>query len=223
MARPPKAVIFDWDNTLVDSWPTIHAALNRTLEAWEKPQWSLEETKQRVRHSMRDSFPALFGEDWQKAGDHYRDQYRSLHLENLAALEQADALLEELAGIHALTLFVISNKTGEILRKEASHIGWEPFFHKVIGSGDAPNDKPSPDIVTFALENSGFEPQDVWFVGDSSVDLECARKSGCVPVFFGDQFDYDDGRIELGEGELHALTHPDLRDLFRHYLGKKSA
>jgi phosphoglycolate phosphatase len=33
----PKAVIFDWDNTLVDSWPVIHHALNETLEAYGKP------------------------------------------------------------------------------------------------------------------------------------------------------------------------------------------
>ena len=50
----PKAVIFDWDNTLVDSWPVIHHALNETLEAYGKPLWTLEETKDRVRHSMRD-------------------------------------------------------------------------------------------------------------------------------------------------------------------------
>ncbi len=23
---PPRAILFDWDNTLIDSWPTIHAA-----------------------------------------------------------------------------------------------------------------------------------------------------------------------------------------------------
>ena len=24
----PRAILFDWDNTLVDSWATIHEALN---------------------------------------------------------------------------------------------------------------------------------------------------------------------------------------------------
>ena len=26
----PRAILFDWDNTLVDSWVTIHEALNIT-------------------------------------------------------------------------------------------------------------------------------------------------------------------------------------------------
>ncbi|MFT5702654.1 MAG: phosphoglycolate phosphatase [Rickettsiales bacterium] len=32
----PKAIIFDWDNTLVDSWSVIHFALNKTMEKWVK-------------------------------------------------------------------------------------------------------------------------------------------------------------------------------------------
>ena len=27
----PRAIVFDWDNTLVDSWATIHEALVRDL------------------------------------------------------------------------------------------------------------------------------------------------------------------------------------------------
>ena len=60
-ARLPAAVLLDWDNTLVDSWPVIHEALCETFLALERQPWTLEETKQRVHHSLRDSFPDLFG------------------------------------------------------------------------------------------------------------------------------------------------------------------
>ena len=33
--KPPRAILFDWDNTLVDSWGTIHDALN-FLNAFSK-------------------------------------------------------------------------------------------------------------------------------------------------------------------------------------------
>ena len=29
----PKAILFDWDNTLVDSWTVIHHAMTATFEA----------------------------------------------------------------------------------------------------------------------------------------------------------------------------------------------
>tara|TARA_R100001086_G_scaffold137349_1_gene71705 strand:- start:1375 stop:1527 length:153 start_codon:yes stop_codon:yes gene_type:complete len=38
----PRAVVFDWDNTLVDTWPIIHDALNHTFRAWGLREWTLE-------------------------------------------------------------------------------------------------------------------------------------------------------------------------------------
>ncbi len=88
MARltPPKAVIFDWDNTLVDTWPLIHHALNTTFARYGQPQWTLDETKQRVKHSLRDSFPAIFGEQWEEAGKDYQANYQASGAFRLAAL-----------------------------------------------------------------------------------------------------------------------------------------
>ena len=57
----PRAILFDWDNTLVDSWETIHEALNVVMAAMGRPLWSLHETKARVRLSLRESFPLHFG------------------------------------------------------------------------------------------------------------------------------------------------------------------
>jgi phosphoglycolate phosphatase len=61
----PRAVIFDWDNTLVNTWPIIHDALNKTFAEHSLPLWEFEKTKARVRKSMRDSFPEIFGDNWQ--------------------------------------------------------------------------------------------------------------------------------------------------------------
>ena len=56
----PKALVFDWDNTLVDSWVMIHRALERTFIAMGRRPWTLDEAKRRVRASARDAFPKLF-------------------------------------------------------------------------------------------------------------------------------------------------------------------
>ena len=65
--KRPDAIIFDWDNTLVDTWPVIHAALFETFTAMGHVPWTLEETKARVALSMRESFPKLFGDRWAAA------------------------------------------------------------------------------------------------------------------------------------------------------------
>ena len=67
MNNLPKAVIFDWDNTLVDSWFLLHQAWQVTLKKMNFPEWSVSEVKQKVKASLRDSFAQLFGEHWQTA------------------------------------------------------------------------------------------------------------------------------------------------------------
>ena len=58
----PEAIIFDWDDTLVDNWHSIHAGLNAALIAMGQDPWPIDKTRSNVRRSMRDSFPSLFGE-----------------------------------------------------------------------------------------------------------------------------------------------------------------
>ena len=67
MPPPPAVLLFDWDNTLVDAWAGIVAALNDVFAQWNLPPWTVEQGRQRIRGSMRDSFPPLFGDTWEQA------------------------------------------------------------------------------------------------------------------------------------------------------------
>jgi phosphoglycolate phosphatase len=183
--RYPRAIIFDWDNTLVDSWGTIHDALNFLMAAMERPLWTPQETRERVRLSLRDAFPAIFGERWEEARQIYLDRFRAIHLDRLTPLPGREAMLRALAA-DGHYLAVVSNKTGAVLRQEATHLGWSSMFGSIVGAGDAHTDKPHCAPVLLALQPSGIEPgPDVWFVGDTAVDMECALAAGCVPVLLG--------------------------------------
>ena len=182
----PHAILFDWDNTLVDSWSTIHEALNIVMTTMEKPLWSLRQTKERVRLSLRESFPLHFGERWEEAREIYLDAFRAIHLDRLCALPGCGELLRGLAA-EGLFLGVVSNKTGTLLRREAERIGWSDLLGSVVGAGDAAVDKPHAAPVALALEPSGLTAGErVWFVGDTGVDMECAYNSGCLPVLLGE-------------------------------------
>ena len=155
--RLPRAVLFDWDNTLVDSWGVIADALNITLVAMGQEAWTLAQTRERVKASLRDSFPAMFGTRWQEAEKIFYDRFQAHHLDLLAALPGAEALLTSLAerGIYQ---GVVSNKRGPFLRKEADHLDWNRFFGRVVGAGDAIRDKPAPEPVLMALDGGPVAP-----------------------------------------------------------------
>lgn len=182
----PRAILFDWDNTLVDTWGTIHEALNFVMMAMKKPPWSLAETKEKVRLSLRESFPLHFGHRWQEARAIYLEKFAAIHLERLTPLCGREAMLQGLRA-QGLYLGVVSNKTGDLLRREVERLGWTGLFGRIVGAGDCPADKPACDPVLLALEASGVAAGDeVWFVGDTAVDMECAANSGCVPILLGD-------------------------------------
>jgi phosphoglycolate phosphatase len=210
----PQAILFDWDNTLVDSWSTIHEALNFLMATMGKPLWTIEETRDRVRLSLREAFPHIFEERWEEARDIYLDRFRAIHLERLAALPGRIELLERLSD-EGIFLGIVSNKTGSLLRLETHRIGWATLFGSVIGAGDAPMDKPDAAPVRLALEPSGFDPgETIWFVGDTGIDMECACNSGCIPVLLGS---------EVSEKEFGRypprLVFPDCPTLFRFLQG----
>ena len=180
----PKALIFDWDNTLVESWDAIHHALVVTFEAMGHAPWSLDETKSRVRRSLRDAFPALFGDRWEEARKLYLDTFTATHLERIAPVAGAAELLSQLQA-RGHYLAVVSNKTGRVLRREAAHLGWTGFFSRLVGAGDAAADKPDAAPIRLALEGTELEPSDAWYIGDTALDMECAANAGCLGVLLG--------------------------------------
>jgi phosphoglycolate phosphatase len=179
---PPRAVLFDWDNTLVDNWGAIADALNAALTAMGHAPWTLAETRARVRESMRDSFPRMFGERWTEARDIFYRRFAERHLELLRALPDAAETIAALAAA-GIYVAVVSNTAGPFLRKEAAQLGWDGLFGRLVGAGDAARDKPAADPVELALAPGGIAPgPGVWFVGDAEIDMECAVQARCIPI-----------------------------------------
>ena len=215
MSGAPPAVLFDWDGTLVDSWPVIHLSMNRTLERMGHAAWTFEETRRRARRSLRDAFPGIFGERWREARETFYVEYEKVHLERLRTLDGAEELIGALHGSGCF-LGVVSNKSGRNLRAESAHLGWDGFFGgRLVGAGDARRDKPAPDPVLLALEGSGIAPSEaVWFVGDTWVDIACGRAAGCRTILVG-AADPDGEEFRDHRPDAHFLSSRDLLDIVR--------
>ncbi|MDF2096183.1 HAD family hydrolase [Aquibaculum arenosum] len=178
----PAAILFDWDNTLIDSWGTIHLALKDTFLAFGMTPWTLQEARERVRESARDAFPKLFGARADEAMTIFYDSFARRHLEGLQSLPGAQACLAALAQL-SLPMGVVSNKAGPYLRREVEALAWSDYFGAVVGANDAIRDKPDAEPVRMALRSMEVEPTSaVWFVGDTDVDLLCAANAGCTGV-----------------------------------------
>ena len=202
MTDRPSALLYDWDNTLVDGWASIAGALNATFAAFDKPLWTLAETKERVRVSLKESFPPMFGDRWEEARDIFYAAFKDKHLDHVQPMAGvADALLAGSAWAQG----VVSNKAGAYLRAEVAHLGWRDHFVSVIGAGDAVADKPSPEPIFLALREMGRTPdRSIWYLGDTALDMVAARAAGVTAVLVGDAA--HDGGVEHAAPDIHFLT-----------------
>lgn len=184
-AVAPRAVLWDWDNTLVDGWAAIAAGLNAAFAAHGLPEWTLEEVRGRVRRSLRETFPEMFGAAWEQARDTFYAEVRARHLAVLTPMPGAAAAIGAVAAA-GLPQGVISNKQGPLLRAEAAHLGWARHFGCLVGAGDAAADKPDPAPFRMALGALGLPAgPEVWYVGDTALDMQAARAAGCTAVLLG--------------------------------------
>ena len=178
----PKAVIFDWDDTLVDTWPVALSALNAMFRAMGQQPWSEEEANRRIGPSARDLFPQLFGDRWQEADKIFIDEIRKGFRDNMKTIQGAEDLLKTFYGMN-IFMGVVSNKRGPLLREEVGALSWDSYFRSVIGAGDASADKPDPAAVHLVLKDSGIAPgPEVWFIGNNHMDMQCAHRAGCTPI-----------------------------------------
>jgi phosphoglycolate phosphatase len=179
-------VLFDWDNTLVNTWPTIVECYHATFTALGLPPWTAEQVRSRAHGSLRDAFPILFGARAADAEQVFYETFHRIHLERLQPLPGADSLL---AHCHERGFYVaiVSNKVGENLRKELTYLRWDRWISRAVGARDCLRDKPAPDPIFHALNGTGIAPgESVWMVGDTPADLKCAYAAGCLPVLIGD-------------------------------------
>jgi phosphoglycolate phosphatase len=183
--KPPRAILFDWDNTLVDTWPTIVECYHDTFTALGQTPWTAQEVRDRAHGSLRDAFPALFGPRAGEAEKVFYETFLRIHLERLTPLPGAEELLARCNDLGCYVA-VVSNKVGDNLRAELAHLGWNRWISRAVGAKDAKRDKPAPDPIFMALDGTGIAPDHaVWMVGDTPADLKCAHAAGVLPVFFG--------------------------------------
>ena len=179
----PKAVLFDWDGTLVDSVGALTHGHNLTHDAMGLPRITEAGFLPHMGKPRDDVYAALYGDRTDEAKTHFAGFYAATHTQNLREITGAGALLQALH-MQGIVLGVVTNKQRKFVGPEIAHMGWDRYFSVFISADDVQHAKPAPDAIYLALEKIGMEAgANTYFVGDSDNDLAAAQAAGCPCIF----------------------------------------
>ncbi|MCX5794582.1 MAG: HAD-IA family hydrolase [Elusimicrobia bacterium] len=191
-SRRPDAVLFDWDNTMVDERGVVDAIRMRLFSELGVPTPTLEEAN-RMWRTDRDAFYDGYfpGISRDKVNSTYYAIMERVRREKERSGEPLNPLLpgvkETLAALkrQGVPLAVVSNKPHEQLVRELKTLGLEDAFSYVQGHTEARELKPSPQPIVEAMKAMGVAGGNVWYVGDELGDLAAAHGAGAQGIFFG--------------------------------------
>ena len=185
----PKAIIFDWDNTLAENRDVVVSAMNKTLSSYNKENWEITKKKHRdPNKSLKENFVNFFGEQAKEAYKLYMDSY--IEFRNmLKPMDNSQELLKKLTiNNPEIKLIIASNKERSLLLMEIDVIFKNINFYKIMANGDSEKNKPDASPVIKSLEdtNININPENVWIIGDSKQDIDCAYNANCQPILLGE-------------------------------------
>jgi phosphoglycolate phosphatase len=180
-----RGVIFDLDGTLVDSLGDIAAAMNRTLAARGFPTHPLDAYRtfigEGVRKLAERALPAEALGEVTSLVEAYQADYAQHLLQSSAPYPGIRELLEALSA-RGVPMTVLSNKPDAPTRQlvEALFGGWR--FRGVSGERPGVPRKPDPTAALELARAMDVPAADVSFIGDTLVDVSCARAAGMRPL-----------------------------------------
>lgn len=171
MTETPRAILFDLDGVLIDSYPVWFELLNQTARELGYPPISTELYETSWGQSTTDDRDAFFPNHEVPEIEAFYDAHYFDHLDHLGVPEEVPDVFARLAE-RKLKSAVCTNTQASIAAEIVKRSGAKPDF--IVGGNDVPKGKPAPDMLLRACELLQVSPSEAWMIGDSRYDREAA-------------------------------------------------
>src|ERR1700687_2000524 len=167
-----RGLIFDFDGTLVDSYPLIEAAFAHVMRTHRLDEAARELFRKSPGLPLPEQMQIVAPHMWEELVATYRSVDATLG--NARVFRGIPTLLRKLRQAGA-PLGVVSCKRRALIESEVGGAVLRGFFDVVIGFEDVTPPKPAPDPLLAAIGRLGLTRSGAVYVGDSMVDLKTGR------------------------------------------------
>ena len=177
--RPLRAVLLDWDGTIVDSAEASFRCYVRLFDSYRIP-FDRDRFQRAYSPDWYRTYEALGlpKECWAEADARWLGFYAG---EENVILGGAREALRRLAGA-GIALGLVTSGTGARVARELQGLGLRDLFGVVVAAEDVERRKPDPEPIRRGLEAMAVPAAEAAYVGDSPEDVQMARAAGVYVV-----------------------------------------
>ena len=204
-----RAIILDLDGTLIHSLPGLTASLNRVLEKSGLPCHTEEKVRGFIgngihklveRAAPSGSTQEQLKSLCQQMSDDYAATWRSGSSPYPGIAETLDQLSAQ-----GIALAVFSNKPHIFCQEMTDTLLPAIAFNTVLGQREGTPIKPDPTGALNVAKSLELPPEQIAFLGDSTIDITTARNAGMLPI--AATWGYHDLPALEAEHPAHIIHH----------------
>lgn len=179
-----QAVLFDLDGTLTNTLDDIANAMNRALRLHGLEEWPVDAYRYLVGNGAK-ILSERCVRDRQELAPAVRQTYQAYYeTHSLVVTRPYDGIPEMLSALaqRGVKLTVLSNKPDADTKNVVAHFFPDIPWTLVRGQVEGVPVKPDPAGAIALAREIGVAPEDMLYLGDTAVDMECAVAAGMYPV-----------------------------------------
>ena len=178
-------VLFDFDGTIMDtndviigSWQHVYNTLRGEDGDME---YILSTFGEPLELSMENSFPEV---PMEESVQIYRDWHHENFMDMIKLFPGIEEMLKEVR-TRGYKTGIATSRLRKSLNMGLDKYDLKQYFDVIVAVEDVEAAKPAPDMIYKVLDMLDSKPETAIMVGDSRLDIACARNAGVPSVLVG--------------------------------------